>query len=48
MSAHKAIAPKVSTLGIAATVTASAQYGLRLQATGVLFNNAYNIPRNKV
>lgn len=30
------------------TVTASAQYGLRLQATGVLFNNAYNIPRNKV
>ena len=30
------------------SVPASTQYGLRLQTTGVLFNNAYNIPRNKV
>jgi transposase len=30
------------------SVSASTQYGLRLQTTGVLFNNAYNIPRNKV
>lgn len=30
------------------SVTASTQYGLRLQTTGILFNNAYNIPRNKV
>jgi transposase len=30
------------------SVTAPAQYGLRLQTTGVLLNNAYNIPRNKV
>ena len=30
------------------SVSAPAQYGLRLQTMGVLFNNAYNIPRNKV
>jgi transposase len=30
------------------SVSAPAQYGLGLQTLGVLFNNAYNIPRNKV
>lgn len=29
-------------------VSAPAQYGLRLQTMGVLLNNAYNLPRNKV
>jgi transposase len=29
-------------------VSAPTQYGLRLQTTSVLFNNAYSIPRNKV
>ena len=29
-------------------VSASAQYGLRVQTMSVLFNNAYSIPRNKV
>ena len=31
-----------------ARVSAPTQYGLRLQTPGVLFNSAYNIPRNKV
>ena len=31
-----------------AQVSAPTQYGLRLQTLGVLFNSAYNIPRNKV
>ena len=31
-----------------ASVSAPAQYGLRLQTMGVLFSHAYNIPRNKV
>lgn len=30
------------------SVSAPTQYGPRLQTMGVLFNNAYNIPRNKV
>ena len=29
-------------------VSAPTQYGFRLQTMGILFNNAYNIPRNKV
>lgn len=31
-----------------AEVSAPTQYGFRLQTMGVLFNSAYNIPRNKV
>ncbi|MEO6037341.1 MAG: IS66 family transposase [Saprospiraceae bacterium] len=31
-----------------AEVSAPAQYGFRLQTMGILLNNAYNIPRNKV